>query len=167
MGYTDWPLVVIVGGGFGGLYAAKALQHTPLRVTLVDRRNFHLFQPLLYQVATGGLSAGDIAHPLRAVFADDAHVSVLMGEVVDVDPAQHTFLLQGGVLTYDTAVIATGAAPGYFRHDGWADKTPGLKAIEDALEMRRRILLAFETAECEPNPEKRRSQLTFVIVARS
>jgi NADH dehydrogenase len=156
--------VVIVGGGFGGLYAAKALQRAPVHVILVDRRNFHLFQPLLYQVATGGLSAGDIAQPLRAVFADNAHVSVLMGDVVDVDPAARTLLLRESVLTYDLAVIATGAGPGYFGHDEWVDQAPDLKTVEDALEMRRRILTAFEAAECELNPETRRAQLTFVIV---
>jgi NADH dehydrogenase len=161
---THRPRVVIVGGGFGGLYAAKALRHAPVHVTLIDRRNFHLFQPLLYQVATGGLSAGDIAQPLRAVFAADTHIAVLMGEVVDVDPTARTFLLREGALTYDLAVIATGAGPGYFGHDDWADQAPGLKTVEDALEIRRRILLAFEAAECEPNPETRRAHLTFVIV---
>jgi NADH dehydrogenase len=161
---TDWPHVVIVGGGFGGLYAAKALQRAPVHVALVDRRNFHLFQPLLYQVATGGLSAGDIAQPLRAVFADNAHVSVLMGDVVDVAPAARTLLLRESMLTYDLAVIATGAGPGYFGHDEWVDQAPGLKTVEDALEMRRRILTAFEAAECALNPETRRAQLTFVIV---
>jgi NADH:ubiquinone reductase (H+-translocating) len=161
---TDRPHVVIVGGGFGGLHAAKALRRAPVDVTLVDRRNFHLFQPLLYQVATGGLSAGDIAQPLRAVFAADAHVSVLMRDVVDVDPSARTLLLREGVLTYDLAVIATGAGPGYFGHDDWVDQAPSLKTVEDALEMRSRILTAFEAAECEPNPETRRAQLTFVIV---
>jgi NADH:ubiquinone reductase (H+-translocating) len=164
MDHTVWPRVVIVGGGFGGLYAAKALRHAPVQVTLVDRRNFHLFQPLLYQVATGGLSPGDIAQPLRAVFAEHAHISVLMSEVVDIDLAQRTLLLREGALPYDTAVIATGAGTGYFGHDAWAQQAPGLKTVEDALEMRRRILLAFEAAEREPNPETRRAYLTFVIV---
>jgi NADH dehydrogenase len=156
--------VVIVGGGFGGLYAAKALKHAAVHVTLVDRRNFHLFQPLLYQVATGGLSPGDIAHPLRAVFVDDAHISVLMDEVVDVDPTSRTLWLRESALTYDTAIIATGAGPGYFGHDEWAEQAPSLKTVEDALEIRRRILLAFEAAERETEPEARRAHLTFVIV---
>jgi NADH:ubiquinone reductase (H+-translocating) len=164
MNDTDRPHVVIVGGGFGGLYAAKALQHTPVHVTLVDRRNFHLFQPLLYQVATGGLSAGDIAQPLRAVFADDAHIAVRLGNVVDLDVARRTVRLQEGVLPYDTAIIATGAGPGYFGHNEWAAQAPGLKTVEDALEIRRRILSAFEAAEGEPNPEAYRARLTFVIV---
>jgi NADH:ubiquinone reductase (H+-translocating) len=164
MDHTVWPRVVIVGGGFGGLYAAKALRHAPVQVTLVDRRNFHLFQPLLYQVATGGLSPGDIAQPLRAVFAEHPHISVLMSEVVDVDLAQQTLLLREGTLPYDTAVIATGAGTGYFGHDDWVQQAPGLKTVEDALEMRRRILLAFEAAERESNPEARRAHLTFVIV---
>jgi NADH:ubiquinone reductase (H+-translocating) len=118
--------VVIVGGGFGGLHAAKALRRAPVRVTLVDRRNFHLFQPLLYQVAAGGLSAGDIAYPLRAVFADDPQVSVLMAEVVDFDLAQRKVLLRDGELAYDTLIVATGASPQYFGHEHWAERAPGL-----------------------------------------
>jgi NADH dehydrogenase len=164
MPQSDRPRVVIVGGGFGGLYAAKALQHCSVDVTLVDRRNFHLFQPLLYQVAAGWLSAGDIAQPLRAVFATDAHISVIMGEVVDLDVARRTLRLREGALPYDIAIIAAGTGPGYFGHDDWAHTAPGLKSVEDALEMRRRILSAFELAECEPNPEARRARLTFVIV---
>ncbi len=156
--------VVIIGGGFGGLYAAKALRRAPVRVTLVDKRNFHLFQPLLYQVATGGVSPGDIAYPLRSVFARDAHFSVIMAEVSDIDVSQHTVILRDGSLTYDTLILATGASHQYFGHHEWAQTAPGLKTIEDALEIRRRIFLAFEMAEREPDPERRRALMTFVII---
>jgi NADH:ubiquinone reductase (H+-translocating) len=162
----DTPLhhVVIVGGGFAGLYAGKALRRAPVRVTLVDRRNFHLFQPLLYQVATGGVSAGDIAYPLRSIFARDRHFSVIMAEVTDIDVAQRTVILREGSLTYDTLILAPGSTNQYFGHDDWAQQAPALKTIEDALEIRRRIFLAFEAAEREPDPEKRRALMTFVIV---
>jgi NADH dehydrogenase len=156
--------VVIIGGGFGGLYAAKALRHVPVRVTLIDKRNFHLFQPLLYQVATGGLSPGDIAHPLRSVFARDRHISVMLAEVIDINVAQQTVILRDGSLTYDTLVIATGASHQYFGHDEWEPQAPGLKTIENALEIRRRIFLAFEAAEREADPTKRRALMTFAIV---
>jgi NADH:quinone reductase (non-electrogenic) len=156
--------VVILGGGFGGLYAAKALRHVPARVTLIDKRNFHLFQPLLYQVATGGLSPGDIAHPLRSVFARDRHISVMMAEVIDINAAQRIVMLRDGSLTYDTLVIATGASHQYFGHDEWAPQAPGLKTVEDALEIRRRIFLAFEAAEREADPTQRQALMTFVIV---
>src|SRR4028119_1593484 len=156
--------VVIVGGGFGGLYAAKALAKAPVKVTLIDKRNFHLFQPLLYQVATGGLSAGDISSPLRAVLSRQKNAEVLMGEVTDVDPKQQTIKLQNRQLTYDTLIVATGVSHHYFGNDQWAPKAPGLKTVEDALEMRRRIFLSFEAAEKETDPEKRRAWLTFVIV---
>jgi NADH:ubiquinone reductase (H+-translocating) len=161
---TPLPHVVIIGGGFGGLYTAKALRRAPVRVTLVDRRNFHLFQPLLYQVATGGVSPGDIAYPLRSIFARDRHIWVIMAEVVDIDVAQRTVILRDGCLTYDTLVLATGSSHQYFGQDAWEQYAPGLKTIEDALEIRRRIFLAFETAEREPDPEKRRAFMTFVIV---
>jgi NADH:ubiquinone reductase (H+-translocating) len=161
---TPLPHVVIIGGGFGGLYTAKALRRAPVCVTLVDRRNFHLFQPLLYQVATGGVSPGDIAYPLRSIFARDRHIWVIMAEVVDIDVAQRTVILRDGCLTYDTLVLATGSSHQYFGHDAWEQYAPGLKTIEDALEIRRRIFLAFETAEREPDPEKRRALMTFVIV---
>jgi NADH:ubiquinone reductase (H+-translocating) len=156
--------VVIIGGGFGGLYAAKALRRAPVRVTLVDRRNFHLFQPLLYQVATGGVSAGDIAYPLRSIFARDRHFSVVMGEVTDIDVSQRTVHLRDGRLTYDTLILAPGSTHQYFGHDDWARHAPALKTIEDALEIRRRIFLAFEAAERESDPEERRALMTFVIV---
>jgi NADH:ubiquinone reductase (H+-translocating) len=156
--------VVIIGGGFGGLYAAKALRGAPVRVTLVDRRNFHLFQPLLYQVATGGLSAGDISYPLRSIFQHAPHFSVIMAEVTDIDVAQRTILLRDGRLRYDTLIVAPGSTHQYFGHDDWATYAPALKTLEDALEIRRRIFMAFEAAEREPGPEKRRALMTFVII---
>src|SRR4030095_16084148 len=116
--------VVIIGGGFGGLYAAKALRRASVRVTLVDKRNFHLFQPLLYQVATGGVSPGDIAYPLRSVFARNANFSVLMAEVSDIDVSHRTIILRDGCLTYDTLIVATGAGPQYFGHPEWAQTAP-------------------------------------------
>jgi len=156
--------VVIVGGGFGGLYAAKALAKAPVKVTLIDKRNFHLFQPLLYQVATGGLSAGDISSPLRAVLSRQKNTEVLMGEVTDIDPQQQTVKVQNRELNYDSLIVATGVSHHYFGNDQWAPKAPGLKTVEDALEMRRRIFVAFEAAEKETDPEKRRAWLTFVLV---
>ncbi len=156
--------VVIVGGGFGGLYAAQALGRAPVDVTVVDRRNFHLFQPLLYQVATGGLSPGDIASPLRAVLGRQRNAAVLLGEVVDLDPAHRRVVLSDGAVSYDTAIFATGATHHYFGHDEWAPLAPGLKSIEDATEIRRRVLLAFEAAEREPDAARRRAWLTFAIV---
>lgn len=158
------PHVVIVGGGFGGLYAAQALKHAPVQVTLIDKRNFHLFQPLLYQVATGGLSPGDIASPLRAVLNKQKNSTVLNAEVIDIDPAQRRLSLRDGQLSYDTLIVATGVSHHYFGHGDWAEQAPGLKTVEDALDIRRRILLAFEAAEREPEPAKRRAWLTFVIV---
>lgn len=156
--------VVIVGGGFGGLYAAKALSKAPVKVTLIDKRNFHLFQPLLYQVATGGLSAGDISSPLRAVLSRQKNAEVLMGEVTDINPEQQTIKLQDKELSYDSLIVATGVSHHYFGNEQWAPTAPGLKTVEDALEMRRRIFLAFEAAEKETDPEKRRAWLTFVLV---
>jgi NADH dehydrogenase len=156
--------VVIVGGGFGGLYAAKALAKAPVKVTLIDKRNFHLFQPLLYQVATGGLSAGDISSPLRAVLSRQKNTEVLMGEVTTINPEQKTIQLPHQQLSYDTLIVATGVSHHYFGNDQWAPTAPGLKTVEDALEMRRRIFLAFEAAEKETDPEKRRAWLTFVLV---
>lgn len=156
--------VVIVGGGFGGLYAAKALAKAPVKVTLIDKRNFHLFQPLLYQVATGGLSAGDISSPLRAVLSRQKNTEVLMGEVTTINPEQKTIQLSNQELSYDTLIVATGVSHHYFGNEQWAPTAPGLKTVEDALEMRRRIFLAFEAAEKETDPEKRRAWLTFVLV---
>jgi NADH dehydrogenase len=156
--------VVIIGGGFGGLYAAKALRHAPVEVTLIDRRNFHLFQPLLYQVATGGLSPGEIASPLRHVLRRSKNTEVLLAEVLDLDPAKQRIILRDGETGYDTLIVAAGASHSYFGNDQWEPLAPGLKTIEDATEIRRRILLAFEKAEREPDEEARQAWLTFVVV---
>lgn len=156
--------VVIVGGGFGGLYAAKALGRAPVQVTVIDKRNFHLFQPLLYQIATGGLSPGDIASPLRAVLSHYKNTRVLIGEVIDLKPDERRVILRDGELTYDTLIVATGVSHHYFGHEEWAQRAPGLKTVEDATEIRRRIFLAFEAAERETDPEKRQAWLTFIIV---
>jgi NADH dehydrogenase len=158
--------VVIVGGGFGGLYAAKGLgKDDRVGVTLIDRRNFHLFQPLLYQVATGALSPGEIAQPLRAILSRNRNTTVLLGEAVGLDPAGRRVLLSdAGSIEYDTLVIATGARHAYFGHDEWEPFAPGLKTIEDAIEIRRRILIAFEAAEREGNPLRRTEWMTFVVV---
>ena len=156
--------VVIVGGGFGGLYAAKSLRRSPVQVTLIDRRNFHLFQPLLYQVATGSLSPADISSPLRGILSNCKNTSVLMDEVVDIDPQQQLVKMQGQEIEYDSLIVATGVSHHYFGNVHWKTTAPGLKTIEDALEIRRRIFIAFETAEKELDPEKRQALLTFVIV---
>lgn len=156
--------VVIVGGGFGGLYAARRLGKAPVEVTLVDRRNFHLFQPLLYQVATGGLSPADIASPLRAILHRQRNTRVLQAEVVDLDLVGRRVILHRGELPYDVLVVAAGAASTYFGHAEWEPEAPGLKSIEDALELRRRIFSAFEAAELETDPEARRAWLTFLVV---
>jgi NADH:ubiquinone reductase (H+-translocating) len=157
--------VVIVGGGFGGLYAAKALRHAPVDVTLIDRRNFHLFQPLLYQVATGSLSPGEIAAPLRSLLARQKNVRVLLGEAADLDAPRHVLLLADGAeVPYDTLVVAAGARNYYFDHPAWSADAPGLKSIEDATAIRHKILFAFEAAEREPDPARRTAWLTFVIV---
>lgn len=156
--------VVIIGGGFGGLYAAKELGKRPVQVTLVDRRNFHLFQPLLYQVATGGLSPADIAAPLRFVLRKQKNTRVLLAEAVDLDPERRRLILDAGELDYDTLIVATGARNDYFGNAAWKRYAPGLKSIEDATEIRRRILAAFEAAERETDAEERRAWLTFVVV---
>ncbi|MEA5565019.1 MULTISPECIES: NAD(P)/FAD-dependent oxidoreductase [unclassified Anabaena] len=156
--------VVIIGGGFGGLYTAKTLGRANVSITLIDKRNFHLFQPLLYQVATGTLSPGDISSPLRAVFSKSKNTQVLLGEVKDINPKAQQVILDDKVVPYDTLIVATGANHSYFGKDHWKDVAPGLKTVEDAIEMRRRIFGAFEAAESENDPEKRRAWLTFVIV---
>jgi NADH:quinone reductase (non-electrogenic) len=157
--------VLIVGGGFGGLYAAKGLARSPVDVTLVDRRNFHLFQPLLYQVATGALAPGEIAQPLRSILRRQANTTVLLGEAIGIEPvARRVLLSDGGPIEYDTLVIATGAHFSYFGHDEWAPIAPGLKSIDDATEIRRRILIAFEAAEREADPARREAWMTFVVV---
>ncbi len=156
--------VVIVGGGFGGLHAALSLGDAPVKVTLIDKRNFHLFQPLLYQVATGGLSPAEISSPLRSILNKQQNTTVLMGEVQNVDPQQQKIFLNKGEINYDTLIVATGVSHHYFGNEQWAPTAPGLKTVEDALEMRRRIFMAFEAAEKEHDAEKRRAWLTFVIV---
>ncbi|MDP9352620.1 MAG: FAD-dependent oxidoreductase, partial [Chloroflexota bacterium] len=162
---NDLPHVVIVGGGFGGLSAARALRRAPVRVTLVDRRNHHLFQPLLYQVATATLSPADIASPIRSLLRRQQNTEVWLAEVVDADPEAKALVLADGTrLTYDFLIVATGATHAYFGHEEWAPLAPGLKTIEDATEIRRRFLLAFEAAEQEPDPEARRALLTTVVV---
>ncbi|MBM0742115.1 NAD(P)/FAD-dependent oxidoreductase [Phormidium sp. CLA17] len=161
---TSLHRVVIVGGGFGGLYAAKSLRRSPVQVTLIDRRNFHLFQPLLYQVATGSLSPADISSPLRGILSKCRNTSVLMDEVIDIDPQQQIVKMQEQDIAYDSLIVATGVSHHYFGNDQWKATAPGLKTVEDALEMRRRIFVAFEAAEKELDPEKRQAWLTFVIV---
>ncbi|MBY0525649.1 MAG: NAD(P)/FAD-dependent oxidoreductase [Gemmataceae bacterium] len=157
--------VVIIGGGFGGLYCAQRLKHAPVDLTLLDRRNFHLFQPLLYQVATGSLSPANIAAPLRAVLRKQKNTHVLLGEVTDIDAVNRKVILKWGEVPYDTLVVATGARHQYFGHDKeWESIAPGLKSIEDATDIRRRVLLAFEAAETEPDPVKRKAWLTFVVI---
>jgi NADH:ubiquinone reductase (H+-translocating) len=158
--------VVIVGGGFGGLYAARGLGRDPrLSVTLVDRRNYHLFQPLLYQVATGALAPSEIAQPLRSILRRNANTTVLLGEAVGIDPERREVLLSdGGPILYDTLIVASGARFSYFGHDDWAAMAPGLKSIDDATDIRRRILIAFEAAEREHDPERRAEWMTFIVV---
>lgn len=157
------PEVVIAGGGFGGLYAALALRDAPVKVTVVDRKNYHLFQPLLYQVATAGLSPGDIAQPIRHILRG-ADTRVVLGEVEAVDAPGRRLLLAQGALGYDRLILALGAGHAYFGHEDWAAHAPGLKTIEDALEIRNRILLAFELAEREPSIGRRRALLSFIVV---
>lgn len=157
--------VVVIGGGFGGLYAAKALGNAPeIDVTLIDRRNFHLFQPLLYQVATAGLSPGEIASPLRAVLRKFKNITVLMGEVTGFDLDAQEVVLTDRRIPYDSLIVATGSRHSYFGKNQWEPVAPGLKTIEDALDIRRRIFTAYEEAEREPDPEKRRAWLNFVVV---
>ena len=153
-----------MGGGFGGLYAAKSLRRAPVSVTLIDKRNFHTFQPLLYQVATGGLSPGEIASPLRVVLRKNRNTEVLLGEVVDLDVANRRVILRDGEAQYDDLIVATGATHHYFGNDQWEALAPGLKTIENATEIRSRLLLAFERAEREPDAAARRAWLNFVIV---
>lgn len=159
------PHVVIVGGGFGGLYAARALRRAPVRVTVIDRRNYHLFQPLLYQVATATLSPADIARPIRQVLRKQANTAVMLAEVAQVDaPGRAVVLADGRRVPYDYLIVAAGAVDQYFGHDEWAPVAPALKTIDDATEIRRRFLLAFEAAEQESDPEVRRALLTFVVI---
>jgi NADH dehydrogenase len=159
------PNVLIIGGGFGGLAAAKVLRDTRLNVTLLDRHNYHLFQPLLYQVATAALSPGDIASPIRWIFRHSPNVRVLLGDAASIDPDNKVVsLTDGGILHYDFLIVAAGSSHSYFGHDEWAASAPGLKTLEDALEIRRRVLLAFERAERETDRARQQELLTFVLV---
>jgi len=158
------PRVVIVGGGFGGLNVARALASSPVRLTLIDRRNHHLFQPLLYQVATAALNPSDIAIPIRRILRRQKNVEVLLAEARSVDFAEKRLVLDEGSVSYDFLVVATGARHSYFGREDWMPMAPGLKSIGDALEIRRRVLSAFEQAEREPDEKKRDAWLTFVVV---
>ena len=161
---ADKHRVVIIGGGFGGLSAAKRLKHAPVQVTLIDRCNYHLFQPLLYQVATGALSPANIAAPLRNVLKNHRNTKVLLAEATRIDAAGRRVILSDGEIPYDTLIVATGASHQYFGHDAWEKFAPGLKTVEDATDMRRRILLAFEAAERERDPAKCAAWMTFIVV---
>jgi NADH dehydrogenase len=161
---TNVPHVVIVGGGFGGLETAKRLRKSNVRVTLVDRHNYHLFQPLLYQVATGGLSPANIATPLRSILRRQLNCEVMLAEVTEVDVANQLLVFADGELPYDILVLAAGATHSYFGHDDWEQFAPGLKTLADATKIRRRIYLAFEAAERETDPERRKALMTFVVV---
>jgi NADH:ubiquinone reductase (H+-translocating) len=158
------PRVVIVGGGFGGLYAARALRRAPVEVTVVDRRNHHVFQPLLYQVAMAALSPGDIASPIRWILRRQKNVDVILAEATGFDLAANRLILKDGVLDYDYLIVASGATHAYFGHDDWRRTAPGLKTLEDALEIRRRVLIAFERAEREMDPARRAAELTFLVI---
>ena len=160
----DTHKVVILGGGFGGLSAALKLKNAPVQVTLIDRCNYHLFQPLLYQVATGSLSPANVAGPLRQVLRKQKNTQVLLGEAVNINTAKRQVILSDGVVDYDTLIVATGSTHQYFGHDEWEEFAPGLKNLNDATAMRGPILLAFEAAERERDPEKLRAWMTFVIV---
>lgn len=156
--------VVVIGGGFGGLNAARALKAAPVRVTLVDRRNFHLFQPLLYQVATGILGPGEITSPLRHILRKQKNAAVLLGEVTDIDPVNRRVVLADGILDYDTLIVAAGMRSHYYGHGAWEQVAPGLKSIEDSGWIRQKIFFAFEVAERETDPERRKAWLTFIVV---
>ena len=158
------PRVVIVGGGFGGLYAAQALKRAPVEVTVVDRTNHHVFQPLLYQVATASLAPRDVAYPIRVVLSGQRNTTVILAEATAVDTATRHVVLSDGWLAYDYLIVAPGARHSYFAHPEWEEFAPGLKTVEDALAIRRRVLLAFEQAERESDPERRRALLTFILV---
>lgn len=156
--------VVVIGGGFGGLRLVQTLKDAPVEITLIDRRNFHLFQPLLYQVATGALSPADIAAPLRGILSHQKNVRTLLGEATGIDATRRHVIMSDGEVPYDTLVVATGATHHYFGNDQWAELAPGLKTIEDATEIRRRMMLAFEAAERETDPERLEALMTFIVV---
>src|SRR5215813_10146515 len=159
------PKVIIIGGGFGGLSAAQALKSAPVDVTLIDRRNYHLFQPLLYQVATGSLAPGEIAARLRGVFARQENVRVLLGDAVDLDPESKEVVVRDGArFPYDTLILAAGTQSSYYGHESWRKWAPSLKSVEEATSIRHKIFYAFEVAERLPDPDQRRAWLTFVIV---
>jgi NADH:quinone reductase (non-electrogenic) len=158
------PRIVIIGGGFGGLYAAKEFMNQPVSVTLLDRTNHHLFQPLLYQVATAGLSPGDIAQPIRHILKEAENIEIVMEEVARVDVAQKLVITERKPIPYDYLIVAAGARHSYFGHSEWEQFAPGLKSLEDAIELRRRILKAFEFAEIAEDPDERKKALTFVVV---
>ena len=158
------PHVLVLGGGFGGLHAARALSHAAVSVTVVDRRNHHLFLPLLYQVATAGLNPGDIARPIRRILRDQSNATVLLAEASRIEPAQRRVVLTDGELHYDYLIVATGARPSYFGHDDWAAHATGLGGLEDAMQIRRRLVLSYEAAERERDPDRRARFLTFVVV---
>jgi NADH dehydrogenase len=161
---TTRPRVVIIGGGFGGLSAAKALARAPVDITLVDRSNHHVFSPLLYQVATAGLSPGDIASPIRWILRKQRNLRVWLAEATSIDPARRLIVLGDGELEYDYLIVAAGGRTNYFGHDTWERHAPGLKTMEDALSIRRQVLVAFERAERERDPAAQRRLLTFVVV---
>ncbi|MEZ4836785.1 MAG: FAD-dependent oxidoreductase [Caldilineaceae bacterium] len=161
---TDQPRIVIVGGGFGGLYAAKALRNQPVDVTLIDKENHHLFLPLLYQVAIAGLSPGDIATPLREIFSRAKNIRTMMGKVTDIDPERKIVFYDQGEIPYDALIVATGAVYHYFGNDDWAPHAPAMDGLESALEIRKRILAAYEAAELEADSETRQALMTFAVV---
>ena len=162
---ADQPHVVIVGGGFAGLYLAKGLKRAPVAITLIDRRNHHLFQPMLYQVATAALNPANIASPIRSILRHQKNVDVILGDAQSVDlSARQVRLTDGTSVSYDYCAIATGARHSYYRHPEWEALAPGIKSLDDALEVRRRIFLAFERAERETDPQRRQNLLTFVVV---
>src|SRR4051812_39808325 len=161
--HTGFPRVVIIGAGFGGLSTAKQLAQAPFNVTIVDRHNYHLFQPLLYQVATAGLSPADIASPIRGILQRQGNVKVILAKVSGIDTTCREVLAEGRRIPYDYLIVATGAEHAYFGHD-WSTYAPGLKTIDDATYLRLRILLAFERAETEPDADERRRLLNFVVV---
>ena len=159
------PKVIIIGGGFGGLSAAQALKSAPVDVTVIDRRNYHLFQPLLYQVATGSLSAGEVAAPIRGILGRQKNTRVWLGDVADIDPvAKRVLLADGASLEYDFLIVAAGSKTHYYGHDEWQKWAPGLKSVEEAAALRHKILYAFEVAERIPDPAERRAWLTFTII---